>query len=158
LTTNKHIGEALSILQMSDFPSGCASIGFLENDFDRVGAAAALCGAAQRGIDAAHAQTRRLACNSRSQLAVAKDIARAYDHAALLTEDADKDRCAQRAQQHSAPDPDEADEGRRRHFCAARTQRRLSPAGSNGPMRCKTLPHLSSPKSGRQFAPTCGEH
>src|SRR5215469_4409145 len=111
-----------------DFPSP-ASISFLKNDFDGVGTAAALCRAAERSIDAAHAQTRRLACNGRSQLGVAEDVAGTNDHAVLLTENTDKDRDTQHAQQHSAPDPDQAKEGRRRNFCAVRTQRRLPPAG-----------------------------
>jgi hypothetical protein len=46
-----------------------------------VGAAAALRRAAERSIDAAHAQTRRFVCNSRSQLGIAEDVARAYNHA-----------------------------------------------------------------------------
>ena len=89
-----------------DFPSGPASIGFLKKNSEGLGTAAALCCAAERGIDAAHAQARRLACNGRSQLGVAEDVAGTNDHAVLLTENTDKDRDTQHAQQHSAPDPD----------------------------------------------------
>jgi hypothetical protein len=63
---------------------------FLKHGLDCVGAASTLRGATQRGIDAAHAHARGLACNCRSQLGVAEDIARADNHAALPTEEADR--------------------------------------------------------------------
>lgn len=53
----------------------CATPTLLDDPVYGLGAATTLCGAAERGIDAAHARTFPLACDSGPNLGVAEDIA-----------------------------------------------------------------------------------
>jgi hypothetical protein len=57
--------------------------GLINERLDRVGAAAAFCGAAKRSVDPAYARRGRRACDDASHVRIAEDIAGTDDHREL---------------------------------------------------------------------------